>query len=275
MKRYRFFQFNIDSSRNLYTANIPEPIKTEYQEQHEEFLRAEYGTNNFDHKFDHWREIPTPVLSVLGEHTQLLKDIERAYVSGGLYPAMTGACCLGERIFNQVILSVRDEYKSHEHYKEIHKYQTIIKWELGIETMSNFGIISDETAAKYRELHQIRIQGVHFQAKTQDLGALAKRAIELINGIVADMFGIVPQNRCISWCEVPGEIYLRKEYESDPFVKKFYLPATVLVGYKHRVATENGKNVLRDASDYPDTEISDEEFVRLRKEFNSYQKSSA
>ena len=49
---------------------------------------------------------------------------------------------------------------------------------------------------------------------------------------------------------VPGEPYIRRERERDPIVQKFFIPACVRVGYKHRIDIEDGRWVIRDSADY-------------------------
>ena len=127
-------------------------------------------------------------------------------------------------------------------------------------------VLEPDTEKKYRRLGELRNDSVHFQPKEQDLRVLAKEAIDLINSIIDDLFGIRPGNKYVSWCEVPGEMYLRKDAETVPFVQAFYLPAAVLTGYKHTIETSPTtlQFVIKDDNAYPDTEVADAEFVRLR-----------
>lgn len=269
MKRYRFLRFSIDSSRNVFSSSIPTELKDRMQEEQRVHLVEQYGREAFEEKFARWLAIPKPVLSVVDEHTFLLADIERSYVSGAQYSALTGACSLGERIFNHIILRVRDSYKGHPQYKHVYRSGSFNDWNLAIETLVQWNILDAEGEQLYRELHMLRNATVHFQDKEQNLEVMAKQGVELINKIVSRLFSISPGNKFISWCEVPGEMYLRKEYESIPFVREFYIPSAILVGYKHTIANTPGpKFVVQDSNEYPDTDISDAEFVRLRREFN-------
>jgi hypothetical protein len=270
MKRYRFLGFFIDTARNVFRADVPSAIMERVKIEESAGLKFQYGEQDFNAKFERWFSIPKPSVSVVDEHTHLLEDIERAYVAGGLYAALTGACCLGERIFNQIILRIRESYKSHPQYKYVFRSGSINDWNLGLDTLREWNILTEPTENMYRRLYKLRTEAVHFQDKDQILEPMAKEGIELINGIVTDLFGLGPENKFVSWCEVPGEIYLHKEYENTPFVREFYLSSAVLVGYKHTVeSTSDLGFVARDDNSYPDTEISDAEFVRLRKEHNN------
>jgi hypothetical protein len=69
-----------------------------------------------------------------------------------------------------------------------------------------------------------------------------------------------------------GEIYLKKDWESNPFVKRVYLPNCLLVGYKHYIESLVPKMVLNDHFEYEGKEISDDEFVEMRIKYK-YHKS--
>jgi hypothetical protein len=62
-------------------------------------------------------ELEKPAIFVITEHTNLLEDICSSYVQGNLFSALTGACCLGERIFNDILFKVMDDFKSSVHFK--------------------------------------------------------------------------------------------------------------------------------------------------------------
>lgn len=274
MKRYRFLRFFIDSTRSLFHGTKTGPLYEKYREEQREYIGKKYGINNFDEKFDRWLSVPKPVLSVVDEHTHLLQDIEDAYVGGSFYSALTGSCCLGERIFNQIILRIRDSFKSNPYYKQVYRKDSINDWGLGIDILVQWKIIDASTESKYRRLATLRTESVHFQSKEQDLLEMSKEAVELINKIVADLFELKKERGVLIWFEVPGELYLKKVAERDPFIREFYLPSALLVGYKHKIdGTPDLRMVVVDKEAYPSGEISDEEFVKLRNEYNAAQRT--
>jgi hypothetical protein len=60
------------------------------------------------------------------------------------------------------------------------------------------------------------------------------------------------------------QIYIKKEWESDPFIKKIYIPNCLLVGHRHIIKQIIPELIVEDNFEYPDEEISDEEFSKLR-----------
>src|SRR3990167_5792100 len=268
MKRHRILKFFIDSSRNMFRGKDSSPLLDKYKEEQRSYIADKYGSKDFDDKFNRWMSIPNPVLSVVDEHTYLLQDIENSYVSGSLYSALTGACCLGERIFNQIISRIRESYRSSPQYKKVYKKDSINDWDLAIGILVDWKVIDINTEKKYRRLATLRNDSVHFQNKPQDLNSMAKEAITLINEIVTDLFGLDKDKKFIIWFEVPGELYLKKEAEDDPFIREFYIPCSPLVGFKHTI--ENTPSLIMKVVDnevYSDEEIPDSEFVRLRNEY--------
>jgi hypothetical protein len=103
----------------------------------------------------------------------------------------------------------------------------------------------------------------------QDPQKLTIDAINNVNFIVDNIFGILNRKDILLLFDVPGEIYIKKEAEKIPLVQEFYLPSAFLVGYKH-TTNESGKII---DETYEDKEISDEEFVNLRISFKKSGKS--
>ncbi len=267
MKRHRFLTFSIDSTRNFFKGSSF-PHAEIHKRESQEYLSQKYGPLNFEEKFTRWLSIPKPTLSVVDEHTYLLQDIENAYVSGSLYATLTSACCLGERILNQIILRVKNSYKSTSQYKLIYRKSSINNWELGINTLLKWKIIKSETEKKYKQLLALRTDSVHFQNKEQNLVPMAKNAICLINEIISDLFELKREKKFLIWFEVPGELYLKREAENIPFIEAFYIPCAPLVGFKHIIeTTPDLKFRVIDKEIYPNKEISDQEFVKLRNKF--------
>ena len=92
---------------------------------------------------------------------------------------------------------------------------------------------------------------------------LALEAIQLIQKIIGEQFSAFGTQ---PWFIdlIPGEAYIKKEWEGKPFIKTIYLPNCQLVGPKHKLKMENNTWVVIDDNVYDDTEISDRDFARLR-----------
>lgn len=252
MKRYRSTNFFIDCIRN-------DPNQQEIRN----FVISRYGDSNIEEKYKRYMSFKPPSLRMITEYHELLQEIEDSYVYGLYYPSLTSACCLGERIFNILILRLRNYYKNSEHYKQIYQKESFNDWTKSIEILSDWKVIdSDEIKAKYEELREIRHGVIHFN-KLEDIEGKAINALNIIYDITAYFFAVGNRKDIYFWCS--GEIYIKKEAEQTPFVKEMILPHCYLVGHGHRIESVNRQNVLKDDNVYEEKEISDEEFTELRK----------
>ncbi|TSD01292.1 MAG: hypothetical protein Athens071426_693, partial [Parcubacteria group bacterium Athens0714_26] len=225
MKRYKILSLAIDTSRGIFRGSSSEgsAIAIAKKEMENE-IKSRFGVFEYDNKFKRYMALEKPVLSVVEEHTYLLEDICDAYVRGSLYSALTGACCLGERIFNNVIFKVMEDFKSSPWYKIVYaknrRNGSIVEWEDGIKILHSWNIINAEVLKKYLRLKELRNESVHFQKKNQDLESMSLEAINIISFIISSLFSL-DQNRkdILLWFDVPGEIFLKKAAENDPMVK--------------------------------------------------------
>ncbi len=66
-----------------------------------------------------------------------------------------------------------------------------------------------------------------------------------------------------------GHFFIKVEKENDPLVKVFYIPACHLVGYKYTIEERGGEFVLIDGHQYDEKKATDEEFIRLKREWQA------
>jgi len=273
MKRYRILKFYLDATRGIFrNYSNPGVAMAVAKKEMEGSLKADYGEFNFDEKFRRYMELEKPVLSIVEEHSQLLEDICNSYVSGYFYSALTGACCLGERIFNSVIFKVMDDFKSSPWYKKIYNKRSIIDWELAIQILTDWQIVDEELCRKYLKLMRLRHESIHYQKKEQDAEKMSLEATNLVNFIILRLFGINERRKDILlYFDVPGEIFIRKDAEKISLVKVFYIPCGVLVGPRYEVDNNSasGKFTISDNHTYENKKITDLEFVKLRNEYIS------
>ena len=252
MKRYRATNFFIDCIRNI-------PV----QEEIKPHVASRYGDLNLKEKFERYMSFKPPPLRVITEYHDLLQEIEDSFIYGLYYPALTSSCCLGERIFNILILRLRDYYKTSEHYKRIYRKESFDDWSKSVGILWDWRVIaSDDIKIKYEELKSIRHEVIHFN-KLEDIEAKALNALRIIYDITTYFFAVGHRDDIYFW--TPGEIYIKKIAEQNPFVREMIIPHCILTGYGHIIETVNGQHVLRDEVAYACKEISDEEFIELRK----------
>lgn len=165
------------------------------------------------------------------------------------------------------MIGLRDHYKSHELYKKVYRKNSFDYWPTAIDALAQWGVLTAEAETDFRALADKRNNAIHFNPETDvNDRALALEAINIFESMVAHQFsafGVLP------WLlPSPGECYIKKEWEESPFVKLVYLSNCVQVGYKH-VVTSVIPWQLEDVSDYPEGPISDDEFVKLRQDYQA------
>lgn len=271
MKRYRVIALDFDS-RALTLDTIQDHWEEHTKQLHRQNqegtiarLKAEYGEFAFDAKLANFKELGAKTLSVVAFHNRFLSQSRHAFVHGQYYPALTGACALGERILNHLIVGLRDSYKSHPLYKKVYQKGSFDDWPFAINVLTEWGVLTPKAAASFRLLNERRNNALHFNLATEindrQLALEAIKNVEEIVGYQFSGFGLLP------WLlPAPGECYIKKEYEQSPFVQLVYLPYCFYVGYKH-VITRVFPWEFQDVADYPSHDVSDEEFLRLRSEF--------
>lgn len=232
-------------------------------------LKAEFGELHSDTKIQNFIDLEAKPASVIAFHNDFFAQVRTAFVMGAYYPALTGACALGERILNHLILSLRDDFRSTPEYKAVYRKDSFDDWALAIGTLQAWDILLPQVAQNFRALMQQRHKAIHFRPETDhNARELALTAIKSLQTIIGEQFsGWGPQPWFIT--TIPGEIYIKKEWETRPFIAKVYLPNAILVGYKHRIESIRPQMRIVDPDCAAKTpEVSDEEFSDLRQTFN-------
>lgn len=277
MKRYRVFPF-FDFDTRVHT--LTEPIQEHWEEHVKALhyknrenvilrLKDEFGNYNADGKIQNFIDLGPKPVSVLAFHNDFFAQVRAAFVIGSYYPALTGTCALGERILNHLILAFREDFRSMPQYKAVYRKDSFDDWELAIGTLAAWDILLPSAADDYRLLMVQRHRAIHFRPETDsNARELALEAIKCLQKIIGEQFsGWGSQPWFIT--AIPGEIYIKKDWEIRPFISKIYLPNAARVGYRHRIESIRPHVQITDP-DYEKqlSDVSDDEFASLRRAFN-------
>ncbi|WP_155845252.1 hypothetical protein [Chitinilyticum aquatile] len=270
MKRYRIFCFDFDSR-----AILLKPFRDDWRVAFEgsEYpseagmitrLMKQYGDEFFDRKFKDFVDVGVKPFSVVSFHNKFLSQIRSAFIHGQYYPALTGACALGERILNHLMKGLRHSYCGHDNYKKIYRKESFDYWPQAIDALNDWGVLTPEARRLFCELNDRRNFAIHFNEEVDfNDRQLSLDAIRSLEGVIDNQFSSF---NALPWVlPSPGESYIRKDWEDAPFIKLVYLPNCMNVGYMHKVVSVIPLSV-EDRADYPEKEVSDDEFVELRKE---------
>lgn len=270
MKRYRVLSFDFDARVHALTLDVQDHWEDSVKESHrasreqtERGLIRQFGEEAAERKRQNFIDLGAKPLSILAFHNRFFEQVRVAFVMGAYYPALTGACALGERILNHLVLALRDAFKHTAQYKHIYRKGSFDNWELAIDTLQAWDILLPEVVAEFRTLRDRRNDAVHFRPDVdQNDRALALAAIGCLGRILAAQFSAFGRRPWLITC-VPGESYVKRAWESRPFISKVYLPNCAELGPDHIVESLMPWRI-RDAAEYDTREVTDDEFCELR-----------
>lgn len=277
MKRFRVFGGDFDYRAAQLVLDIPPEWEQSVKDLHRQNrtntligLISEYGTNNGQVKVKNFEELGSKPISIVAFHNNFYQQARDAFIIGAYYPALTGACALGERILNHLMLRLRESYRNSPEYKKVYRKNSFDNWDLAINTLETWDVLLPEVVSAFRKLSNIRNQkAIHFNPETDTNDReYAIEALNQLSVIIGQQFSAIgPEPWFIA--NTRGSSFIKKDVENLPFVRELYITASncVLVGPKHTVefiATDGGYNVVvKDDHNYEQTEISDEEFAVL------------
>ena len=272
VRRYRVLRLGFDSRPWMLGEKILDSwdprVKEQWRanQQHiREALLDEYGPFQAELKARNFVDFGRIPFSVFAFHNRFVAQIQRSFVVGAYYPALTGACALGERILNHLVILLRGDYRGTPQYKRVYSKASVDNWDLAIDTLQAWQVLLPESIAAFRELRSIRARAIHFRPEVDTTDrSMALDAGRCLLRIVEEQFGPGGGKPWII-ANTPGKMFITKEGEALPFVKRVYLPNCRLVGPKHRLKFEGDILIVQDDHEYEDREVSDDEFRELRK----------
>lgn len=194
----------------------------------------------------------------------MLRQVRSSFAHGDFYPALVGACALGERLLHGLVLALREDYVNHRATtKRVRSGRLGNEWGMLIGVLHGWDVLDDEVAVTYRDLEELRHGAVHFD---RDLPAAGRQpaldALLALQAIVERVFeprGGPP--RFIA--DTPGDTYIALEAETEPLVRRVFLPHCALVSPDHRLERDATDSwIVLDNPNYPSTSLSDEEFAQ-------------
>ncbi len=275
MKRYRLVKFEFDTRCTILTQQLPVDADENVKRMHtenvvklREELQNEYGSTAVEIKIRNFSDVGPKPFSLVAFHNRFLEQIRRAFVIRGYYPALTAACALGERILNHLMRTLRDDFRTTPEYKHVYNKDSFQDWNRAIDILESWGVLLPEVVKDFRDLCEVRNQVIHFDPETEgNERSLALEAIQLLSRIIAIQFGFGAYGTR-PWLipGVRGEFYVKKEAETDPFVRKIVLPSCKLVGpFNSVIGFGPSGMMLEDDHEYEEREVTDEEFCLMRR----------
>ncbi len=232
----------------------------ENQERTKARLAREFGSDYLERKIDNFISIGTKPFSVLAHHNNFFDQVRRSFVIGAYYPALVGACALGERILNHLVLDLREYYKNTSEYKKVYNKKSFDDWRVPICALEAWGVLLPKAILEFESLRKLRHRSIHFNLETYaSLKEDALAAIRHMREIIDQQF-VAFADRPWFIRGTSGHVFIKREWEENPFIKTYYLPTCPFVGPYFAITFEGGLK-FHDQADYGDGDWTDEEFA--------------
>jgi hypothetical protein len=238
-----------------------EPIKENWRRNKAvilEWVIASFGASDIERKVQDLKDMGSKPFSMIAHHNVLFEDVRTAFVSGAYYSALVGACALGERILNHLILDLRESFRDTPQYREIYRKESVHSWSAAIGILKRWSVLLPGAAEELERLAVLRNESIHFNIRTTvALRSEALKAIGHMGAIIDRQFGWFGGQ---PWFieGVGGAAFIKKAYEAHPFVREYFIHRCPFVGVLHGFGAR--PNEFVDFADYGDGELTDEEF---------------
>lgn len=270
MKRYRTTSFSFDSRPNALNMEIidswEDSVKSSWNDNKEKIrdgLKKEFGIIDYEQKEKNFIDMGASYPSIIFFHNKFLQQIRNSFVIGSYYPAFTGVTTLTERILNHLIFTLMNDFKLTSEFKEVYNKDSFTDWDMMLRVLTSWNVLLPDTKDYIQKLKKLRHQyAAHFNIETDTKDReLGLEAIKLFQEFIKIQFGAFGKQ---PWFieGTKGAFFIKKEFETNPFVKRIYLPNCLLVGPRYEFVNSPKGIQLKDEN-YENKEITDAEFKEL------------
>lgn len=237
-RRYRPMEFSFDTRVHFLTqdtASYAPEIAAQWENSKRlirEELLHQYGAGLYEQKLEDFIALGAAPWSVIARHNLFLNHIRTSFVAGAYYASLVAAGALGERILNQLVVTLRTDYQSRDSTAKVMKKDSFQNWHMPLAALRDWGVIDGAIHHKFRELGALRNQASHFDSRLPLDGtnarAAALEAVTQVQSIIGDIFtphGGPP----VYIAGTEGQGFIALDRESDPLIKHFFIPVSALV----------------------------------------------
>jgi hypothetical protein len=220
-----FFTINLNASRNLVRALPKDKGLAEARRSVKFFLLPQDPMGGIadsmipdhmvsDGMVNRYLEISPPLASVIPEFQLVIDEIERSYVLGMMFSAVSASCVAIERVLNLARIQL---HKHHATVKQLWNKGPLNDWNENIDALAKWGYLEEEFSDELKRIYKdIRCPYLH-SGSVADVATHALKSVnavyELLTiflGFPADLFRFTSGIECLN--------------ESDPRFIEFYLP---------------------------------------------------
>jgi hypothetical protein len=108
-----------------------------------------YGADDYERKIGDFAALGPAAWSVVARHNVFLQHIRIAFVAGGYYASLVASGTLGERILNQLILTMRADFTCHPATEKVVKKGSFENWPPAVKVLYDWGVIDADTEKQF------------------------------------------------------------------------------------------------------------------------------
>jgi hypothetical protein len=167
-----------------------------------------------DSMVDRFLEIEPPTLRATGEFDTVIEEIERTYVLGALFSALSASVVTTERILNTARIELHKLVRPK--IKQLWGKAATNDWHPNIEALAKWKYLSEDLANELCAVYQIRCAYLH-SGDTATVATDSLRSIKATYRLLSEIIGFPPRLfkvGSVVECLDP----------TDPLVQVFYKP---------------------------------------------------
>ena len=269
IRRYRLMPATFNAGHHMLKEADPtwEPAVIELHERNRtsmiDSLKHLHGDTRIGEVIRNEMDLGSDPWSVLGWHNDLWLEIRHAFTTCCYYSAATAAGALGERIANHLLVDLADDCASSEDRATIEAPKAPT-FHTALTILNRWDVLEPKALSLFEHLRILRNALVHFDADLYDnLRDRSLAAVTTLRDAIDAQFGVFIPRRLIPG--IAGAMYLKKQVEDEPFIRRYVLPLAFAVGPRNTVAPHPPSGYWTVGEDPTVlTELdTDSEFVRL------------
>jgi hypothetical protein len=251
----------------LPTETYPPEIAAQWNEIQGKLrvdLIYKFGVVEHERKLEDFTALGADAWSIIALHNRFLQHARVSFIAGAYYASLVASCALGERILNQLFVTLRADFPP---TADTYRRESFDDWAPAIKLLREWGVIDDATRREYKKLGELRNKALHFDPRLPLDGTDAREealtAYQLIRTIVEYLFTpIGGPPRFIDGIE--GQSFIALDQEKEPLIRRFSIPVCVLVSPNHICKSQpDGSDETYDDETYQDrfATLTDSEFA--------------
>jgi len=164
---------------------------------------------------------------------------------------------------NRLVFRLKNHFKSSNHYKLVHdREEKLQNWNLLIEILRDWQALNEDQIDLVKKIHKYRTDSVHY-VPNYDFKEKSLESIKLVSELIDSLFSVYQRKDIFRVFEIAGEIWVRADAQSKPFVREFILPSCSLMGAIHQ---HDDEGYSEDGAIVGG--MTEQEFITKRTEYN-------